>query len=49
MTRYLFAIFLIVLLGLSACGQTGDLYWPEDEQVEIDKDESEDDDSNENI
>lgn len=38
-------MLLIVILGLSACGQTGDLYWPADEQVEIDKDDSEDEKS----
>ncbi|MDH3647808.1 MAG: lipoprotein [Gammaproteobacteria bacterium] len=41
MNRFLFAIALTVLLGLGACGQTGDLYWPEDEQVEVDEDETE--------
>lgn len=38
MTRYLTAIVLVALLVLQGCGQTGDLYWPDDEQIEVDED-----------
>ena len=41
LTRLVFAIFLLVLLGLGACGQTGELYWPEEEPIEVDEEESE--------
>ena len=34
--RYFFALLIIVLLGLNACGQTGALYWPAEEaEVEV--------------
>ncbi|MBT8136133.1 MAG: lipoprotein [Gammaproteobacteria bacterium] len=35
-----FVVLLVALLALQGCGQTGDLYWPEQEQVEIDDEES---------
>ena len=36
------AAFLIFLVMLAACGQTGDLYWPVEEEEETVVDEDED-------
>ncbi|MDH3588084.1 MAG: lipoprotein [Gammaproteobacteria bacterium] len=43
MIRYLVAVLIIALFAMQGCGQTGDLYWPEDEQVEVDEEENKDD------
>ncbi len=33
------AALFIVFVMLTGCGQTGDLYWPEDEKTVVDEDE----------
>lgn len=38
--RSCIALLLMALFVMQGCGQTGDLYWPEEEQVEVDEEET---------
>lgn len=40
MMRSCLALLLVAMLAAQGCGQTGDLYWPVEEQVEVDDEEN---------